>query len=283
MRTKPKPPPTPIDRLAEFNPELKNLAPTPFTASSKAEVHNFTHHLRLNLSDVVIVGDVHVPTTDPDLIERVLAVGKKTGIEHLIIAGDLVNFDSLSQFDHIVPPTSFDTEIATAKAVLEYWAQHYSITLMMGNHEERLLKRYSEIIRFADLYRILTDTPKIDKERFTFSPYRHLELTANSGLFRVTHPRNYSRIAGRIADQLSAKYHCNIISAHEHHLSLAMSTDNRYVCCNLGGLYDYTNMAYVMLADSTSATMSAGFVVMQNGVINLLNRHSALTDWGRWV
>jgi hypothetical protein len=58
---------------------------------------NFGEPLSLS-GDFMVIGDVHVPATDWDFAMLVTRIAQKRGIKQLIVAGDFLNMDFLSQF-----------------------------------------------------------------------------------------------------------------------------------------------------------------------------------------
>ena len=225
--------------------------------------------------DCIIVGDVHLPTTDYELSDLMLTVARKTGIRQLVICGDLLNFDAYSKYESIIPPLSFQTEIEAALTTVGRWAGWFDDMLMgLGNHERRLLKYNRGAMRADALGKIIA----VASERLRISTYSHVIIHSGGQIWRATHQRNYSQIPLRVGRELALKTQMNIITQHQHHVAKGRDKFNRYTVIDGGGLFDEEKMAYVMLEDSTSPTMCRGFVVLVNGVAHLITPYRSFTD-----
>ncbi len=183
--------------------------------------------------DWLITGDVHIPFTDWTWAQRVSAVGRKMRRpRRLLIAGDLLDMASFSAYLHIVDPPSWAQEKAAAKALLAEWLGVFQeIKILSGNHERRLVKFTAAAFDETDWLGLLTDN-----ERVQSSARGWCEIKTPSGVWRVTHPRNYSINQLTVADQLALKHNCHIISAHEHHFGLGWDRYGQHVIINLGCL-----------------------------------------------
>ena len=226
--------------------------------------------------DWVICGDVHLPTTDFALAERMLETARELDMRRLLIVGDLCNFEAFSKYEHLVPPPAFETEIRVAVRLMARLAQHFEeILLVLGNHEHRLLRRSNGNINATMLGHILNAAGG----KLRVSPYSHAVIESGGQKWRATHQRNYSRVKGRLADQLAQKYQANILSFHQHHVSVQRDTWNRYTVIDAGGLYDDSKMGYVKLVDSNMPVMARGFVLLVGGVGHLFTPYMSMTAW----
>jgi hypothetical protein len=100
--------------------------------------------------------------------------------------------------------------------------------------------------------------------------------------WRVTHGRQYSRNQGVVASELAAKFQQHIICHHQHHAMQGWDRFGRYVVIDNGGLFDYDQMHYALLDDTSHNTMKQGFTLYRNGVATLLSEHP-FTDWSMWL
>lgn len=234
-------------------------------------------HIR---GDCVVAGDFQLPTTDFQFAGVLRDVAEATGIKTLLIVGDWVNMDAFSRFEHVVPPISFEAEARASVALMEHYAAWFDVIwLALGNHEHRLLKIMRGDIDNSMLGRLLSTAG--DKLRVT--PYSHIVIHSGSQVWRATHQLNYSRLKGRVGDDLAQKFQCNIITHHQHHTGKIMDRYGRYVIIDNGGLHASEMMAYVGLRDSTIPVMTKGFTVIQGGVGELVTPYPAFTDMSRWL
>lgn len=230
--------------------------------------------------DCIVTGDFQLPTTDYEMAERVLVVGRALGIKTLLIVGDWVNMDAFSKYDHIVPPIPFATEVQVSVRLMERYARWFDdIWLALGNHEHRLLKLMKGDVSGSMLGRLLSAVG----DKLHITPYSHIIIHSGGQTWRATHQVNYSKIKGRVGDELAQKYQMNILTHHQHHAAKLMDRYGRYVIIDNGGLFDADKMAYVKLRDSTSVGMTKGFTVLLRGTGHLLTPYPAFTDFDLWL
>lgn len=233
--------------------------------------------------DAVIAGDIHITCTDWDLLKLVGDVGKKhmrRGQRKLIIAGDLINLDALSTHAKYVPTTPLLDELDTAAALLKEWAGIFDeIYYIIGNHEQRLAAAVNAELDGTALGRLIAGGLG---GKLRVSNLRQMWHYTTTGLWRITHQRNYSRIKGRVGAALAAKHQSHTITHHEHGIALLMDDHARYTVVNNPALVNYEKLYYVMGADTTGPTMASGFTFMQNGRPYLMTPYESLTDWAKW-
>lgn len=232
----------------------------------------------------IVASDIHVPTTRWDLVELMCTFAKrqmKRGQRRLLIAGDLVNFDALSKYDHIVPPVSLKQELAAARAVMGYLLSVFDhIVMIQGNHDHRLAKLMRGAMDVGDFGRLISDFA--NDPRVTITVQTQAIIRSAGIPWRVTHPGNYSRVKGTVVNTLAQKYQMNVIGAHEHHVAVQRDQYNRYTVLNAGGFFNQQAMSYAGLVDSTSPTMCNGWVYVDEGTAHLLTPYPSMTSWKQW-
>lgn len=231
-------------------------------------------------ADCVVSGDFQLPTADFEFADVLLKVAQHAGIKTLLIVGDWVNMDAFSKYEHIVPPVPFEVEMRASVSLMARYAGWFDVIwLALGNHEQRLMKLLRGDWSNSILARLLSAS--CGKLRIT--PYSHIVVHSGGQVWRCTHQRNYSKLKGRVGDELAQKYQCNIVSHHQHHAGKIMDRWGRYVVIDNGGIHDAAKMAYVGLVDSTSPTMTKGFTVIMNGTGHLITPYDAFTDLSLWL
>ncbi len=230
--------------------------------------------------DFIIVGDVHVPTTDYEFVALPAAVGKKQ-LRHprLIIGGDLFNMDVFSKYPALTTRPTWKDERLAAKQLINEWLEVFEhIYILVGNHERRTAKFTHESLTSTDLVEMAVS----DLERVTISNYGWCTVQTEKEPWRITHQEDYSKNQLNVAGELALKYQSNIISFHQHHLALGYDKYKHYIAIDGGGLFDDKQMAYVQLDDSTKANMQKGFVMLKDGYPYLFG-DERLTDYSRWI
>lgn len=226
--------------------------------------------------DPVIVGDVHVPATDEEMVHRVWeAAAARVKRRDLIIAGDLFNLDFMSSHPPNGTESRWRQECEAAQHIIEYWLTAYErIYMIAGNHERRLTRKTVQL-NIADLMRMVTHDPRV-----IVSEWGHLHLTTSAGVtWRVTHGRNYSVNALKVGDMLAQKFRTNIIVAHQHHAGIGLSRYGQEAIIDLPALVRLDKLGYAVLDDSTSANMERGYLVFEQGYPRLYIDHPALAGW----
>lgn len=228
------------------------------------------------IGDWIIAGDVHVPATSWEMACRVSRVAERTGINRLIIAGDLFNMDAFSIYPKSGRTTAWAQERDAARVLLRDWLEVFTeIVILTGNHDARLIKWADGQLEESDIFGMVIQNPKI-----TTSPLSWCTITSGGQLWRVTHPGSYSRNQLIVASDLALQFQCNIISFHEHKLARGRDRYNRYTVVNGGMLADATRLDYTRMVDRASAAaMVQGFVMLRNGYATEYGDDS-YTDWG---
>lgn len=230
--------------------------------------------------DWMIVGDVHVPSTDWELAALVASVAKKAmkRPRRLLIAGDLFNMDKFSFYPHLTLVPSWKDERDSAKLLFTEWGKVFDeIRWFVGNHERRLQRILVDVLEDSDLLGVIKANP----DQVRFSNYSYCTIDAGSR-WLIIHPRNYSRNQLTVAKQLAHKTRLNIISFHEHHIGIGWDDSGLSMIINGGSLVDAAKVAYMTLDMSTTPVSKQGFVLLQNGTPTLFGR-PPLTDWQKWV
>lgn len=225
--------------------------------------------------DFMVTGDYQLPTFDVDFFELMLAVAKRQlkAPRQLIIAGDFLNNDAFSQYDADIAPASLEQELEAARYVMRRLTAVFAhIFWSWGNHERRSGKRNPQITP-AILRSLVTQD-----ERVTVSHWSHLTIDSPHGVWRVTHPRNYSINRLTVAGELALKYQSHIVAHHEHHLAQGWDRFGRYVVINNGGFFAQQQMGYAVLDDSKSPNMTNGFTLLKSGV----GRVFGMTPFTAW-
>jgi hypothetical protein len=237
--------------------------------------HSIGEALRLS-GDWMIVGDVHAPTTDFEFAMRVVDVGERLGIKRLLIGGDMLNNDVFSRHPKTSEGIQFKDEAAAARALLLCWLEWFDeIVWTAGNHERRFEKWVNGAKGIESLKRdILLDN------RIITSRFGYCSIDTPRGIWRVTHPKNYSRIPLRTVNALSAKHNCHVWGFHEHHLGITWNHAGRHLVVNGGGLFDADMLEYVALDDSTMPRMAKGFGALLDGFPYLYG-DEPFTNWER--
>lgn len=229
--------------------------------------------------DFVIVGDVHVSTTNWNFAQRPLQVAMQylSKPRRLIIAGDMINADAFSKYDSAVPLPSFATELKAARHFIDKYLEVFDeIYLFLGNHDRRVQYRTNSAIAPEDLLRLISHDTRVK-----ISHWGHCVVNSPKGEWRILHGSEYSINQLTVADQLAQKYGQHIIGHHQHHCAIGLDRYKKYTIVDNGGLFDQDSMAYVQLDDNKKPRMANGFSLLMDGYPYLFS--DRFTNWEYWL
>lgn len=244
-------------------------------------IYEYTGQMEL-VGDFVVVGDVHVPTTDWAFAERMLDVARLhlPRPRKLLIAGDLLNMDAISKFAKRVPSPSMRTELKASNRFIERMLSVFDeLYAFVGNHDSRLLYILEGDISIRSFAKLVTDA----YERITFSPYSDCTITSGGQRWYVPHQMGYRQTKLSVGNELAALNWTNVITTHQHHSAIGRDKGNNATIVDCGGLFRVEQMAYVQLNPSTRPRPTQGFVLLRNGCANLLTPYATMTDWDMWL
>jgi len=246
------------------------------------KVPTFNKYPRLS-GDWMIVGDAHVPYTDWEFAALVSEVAKKQleSPRKLLLAGDFFSFDQFSTYAQVVEHPTWKQEKKAAKALLKLWFETFDeIYGLMGNHDRRLQKFVAGAFDETDILAMVYSNP----DKLKWSNYGYCIIDTPTGEWRVTHPKNYSINQLNVAEQLSFKFHQNIISHHEHHAAVGFDRYGKYILVNNGCLLEQNKLTYATLDDSKSDAMMKAFCMLRGGYPYLFcDNGLPFTDWNYWL
>ncbi|MCX8009372.1 MAG: metallophosphoesterase, partial [Patescibacteria group bacterium] len=236
---------------------------------------------------VLVLSDIHFPTTDYEFLDLALVFGEKhmpSGKRNVLLLGDVVNFDALSIYPHVSPPYSLSLELDIAEAFLVRLTKTFdNILYVQGNHEDRLRKSLDPVFYGHRFMRLLVDDIASAEGKIQVSMATRAQVVGSSAVWRATHQKNYSRTQIAVGSALAQKYSSNIIAAHQHFVGIFRAPYGDYTIINSGGLFDARKMAYVSRVDNTSPQMANGFVFVDaEGAGHLLTPYDSMTSWALW-
>lgn len=243
--------------------------------------------------DALILSDVEAPFQHGEFINRCLDLAFVWGIDTLIFAGDLLHYDSLSQWgaewtwdkqkivreimaeiDNLrssddkarlrekllsLNDGDLSRELSEARKVFRSFNSFNRIFVAVGNHDDRFLRSIQKNLSVSEL---LHQLDRHNDERWHIAPYYYCLLETEAGTYRVTHPRNSGRTA---AQDLAAQYHQHIIMGHSHRWSVNRDPSARYWAIQTGHCVDEERLAYVMQRDAKRDAHMLGATIVRGG------------------
>jgi hypothetical protein len=218
----------------------------------------------------VVLPDLHCPFQNDKFIDKVVGVASAWGIKDCVIAGDLLDLEPYSNFifDH---SRIVEEGLEAAEKTLDGLLDHFdNIKWIMGNHEERLLKKIGKNqISFDRLKRLVSTSPRVE-----FSQY----YWAVGGDWIVCHPAEFSSSNPiQVATTMATKYNKNIIAAHMHIVAEGQDITGKYVGVVAGTCANYEELDYCHMRLNKKPEMMNGAVIVREGY------HWLLTRWSDWA
>lgn len=238
-----------------------------------------TNYFRLD-GDYIVSSDWHLPLIDSDIAFKMILIAKKFNIKKLAVVGDLIDFDVISRFDTKNRNSSLKKDLDSAEDFLNLLFKWFDrIDWCFGNHDERLSKLFNFQLEPGEFGRLISD--QVNKKLF-ISSHPFMELY-NGGVWRLTHPRNFSVITARVPTRLAEKYRCSVLGAHGHHQGYCFDSSGKDVAADLGCMTDYERTHYIMFADTTHPRWNKGFAMVRKGCYYQFSSNPKATDWDFWL
>ena len=263
--------------------------------------------------DALVLPDTEFPFHDADFLNRVLDLTKTWGVRQLILAGDVLHFDSLSGWEPNWKGENTGGIMAEAEEKLMDFAQGLPAKLQgemmellgdIGTRTEgdgmstelgvarRELKRISEQFdrvdyvignhdgRFLRALQTIIDPKELLRlleagDKWRIAEYYFSYLDTPKGRFMIEHPKG---AAETTAQNLSAKYGCSVIMAHSHALDFSWDISGRYYAIQAGCCVDESRLPYASQRHHTKRQHKLGAVLVVDGYPWLLHEG---TDWDR--
>jgi hypothetical protein len=289
--------------------ELTRLMPVPL---STYPIYNEPLEME---GDAVCIGDVETPYHHAEFLSRLFDLADAWKITNLIIVGDFLHLDCLSNFSKnwTGKRKGGITEAAAAKLeaeVIHMPRKQRQIVLdaidRIGviesedglsaelDEARKLTKRINEqfgLVHYAlgnhegralkrlDVRVQAAEIGKwLDAQTWCFAPYYYSHLISGGQKYLLEHPVNFSKGSSRA---LCAKYHANVIQFHGHHYFKAMDISGQYLALEPGCCVDETRLAYAAQRHRTGDMHVVGAAIVRGGVAWDVGLEAQRTDWQR--
>lgn len=212
----------------------------------------------------LFLSDIEIPFHHADFINQVMTVAKLYGIRQAVYCGDFIHLEALSPFPGA--DTDVEQELSEIDEYLPGFLEPFTkIIYLMGNHDQRAQRLFDRKISNDKALRMILSPHNIQAfyRKVTMSEYFWCRADGN---WLLEHQKNNSTIPTRVAQSLSAKFHCNVITAHTHKAGAVRT--NGFWAIDSGCAVDTQRLAYPNLRHSTHTEM-------QNGAVLMIQRRSS--------
>lgn len=236
-----------------------------------SEFKRYDDFFKLTLDKATVISDLHIPYFSLDYLKKALDVSKANKIKSLIIDGDFFDFQTISKFkkdaDH-----KLKLEFTMGRKILQSLLNQFDeIYLIPGNHDERLGRFVDYEFDLNFLFEVLIPDNKI-----SITSYRYCILNED---WRITHPHNYSKVKGSVAQELADVHQMNIIMGHTHYTSFSYNKSGTFECYEIGGLFDKNKIEYYNVKDTRNPKWNNGFGIYLDGYFTLFHEKSNFSKW----
>lgn len=215
--------------------------------------------------DWAVTADWHVPLYDAKLVNKFLDDAAQRGLSNLLIAGDYLNGDSLSQYYPKQKTAGIEKEIDEARSLMETLAKNFKqIVFLKGNHDYRYVKSVEYRTDFVSAMREVFDGITLNDCRLKFTNLDHVYLNSNGERFFIAHPTSYSKSPLNNPIAIAEVKKCHTLTAHTHHCAMGWDASGSYVVGELGGFFNIPQTEYLQ-GTTTYPNWCNGYWFIQRG------------------
>ncbi|RMF24475.1 MAG: metallophosphoesterase [Deltaproteobacteria bacterium] len=299
------------DRIRRYLDE-KALTPFRHAAEVLKEIADSARYWdkppKVVASDCVVVSDLHIPKHDAELLSRMCRVARRDGLRTLIIAGDLIDFGSISRHRAGLSSMQAVENLANSIRALEALAATFeTIHVIKGNHDDRLQRLIEravqergrpaavlaeleiedlEALAYRERYLAVLErwtrkiAPEI-KRKVRWYAIPKIAVAGPKGFapYLVVHPAIYSRHAPMAEKRLWARYTQPIIGTHGHLWGMSVSPSGEHPVVQIGCATIPEKHYYLSERITDHPRWVRGFATIRRGVLRCYVDLPYLVDW----
>lgn len=222
--------------------QVRSLAPMVYVSSHNSPppvarpMRDWSDYPQLD-AGVLVISDLHVPYHDTIWLGKVVDKAVDMGITRCIVAGDLLDSKQLGKFADQSEHT-LEEEVDQAHGVIVWLKSRFAqIDVFPGNHDARFARALGNQISTRKLLEWACGSAA------TIHSHHHAYVGQT---WLVAHPGAYSRVPGRPAEQLAAKFQRSVATAHTHKWALSFDVSGNHWIAEIGAianpdLFGYTH------------------------------------------
>lgn len=259
----------------------------------------------------VVVSDVHYPHHNDEVIEKVLAAGRRHKLKTLVIGGDYFDWDGISRHRKIKEFDSKIPEIMAGgmKLLADLCKWFEKVYIIKGNHDDRLQRLLETAIeglngpqkilmvlqdpkkefegldyrhRFVKIMKVWTKhcEPKI-ANKVVWLPGPVIEIAGPKGLdpYRLTHPSIYSKNAPQAERMLWSANVQPILGTHGHIFGVSIAPNGLHPILQFGCATDNFKHLYLYESDTAHPRWVQGFCVIVEGRVKTYTNNPYFLEW----
>jgi hypothetical protein len=220
----------------------------------------------LNLrGDWAVTADWHVPLYDAKLVNKFLDDAQERNMTNLIIAGDYLNGDSLSQYYPKQKSAGIEKEVFEARKLMEVLAKNFNnIVFLKGNHDYRYVKSTEYRQDFVSAMKEVFMGIELGQCKLKFTNLDHVYLNSNGERYLIAHPTSYSKNPLSNPINIAEVYKCHVLTGHTHHCAMGYDASGSFIVGELGGFFNISQTEYLQ-GTTTYPNWCNGYWFVQRG------------------
>ncbi|MFW6015294.1 MAG: metallophosphoesterase [bacterium] len=159
-------------------------------------IKRFKYNFKNKKTKVLVLSDLHIPDVNFDNLEKAILDNQDADI--VVLAGDLVNLDSIRKYGNI-KNISVEDEYKKLFKIMKVISDIFSqIIVITGNHDRSLYKYFSnKIVQGLSGYLNLKHPPLEDVMKYFDNVNYINHYFCQLGDLIIAHPDRYSKVRGR--------------------------------------------------------------------------------------
>lgn len=228
--------------------------------------------VNLKCESALVMSDLHCPLHDPIWTQRAIDAGVHFGCKDVILNGDVMDLNAISKHagSYWRRGQELEDDMRAAEVIIAHLCQKFErIWWISGNHDtDRLVRAFKGEIQAQ---RLLQMVGKQANLKITVRSYMDVNET-----IRVCHPRQYSKIRGKMTQDLSQRWQKTIVAGHLHHSASTQSPCGRFQAIEVPGLQKTDIQDYIRNELNTMPEPCNGFAVIVGELVQVFDK---FTPW----
>ena len=211
--------------------------------------------------DSLVIADPHCPFHDAEWVNRVGALAQAYRVKQVAVIGDLIDWTAFSHYGRHAGVEAEDEIRAAEQFVRALAANFERVYYLPGNHEERLARQVGYALSLERISEWWVTRPNVVTTR-----KKWMLLESGGETFRLTHPKNYSRMPGANSRALCSKYLTHVVGAHDHLCAVTKDVSGRFWAVDTGMCAAPRLLDYIEDESSNNPQMVRGACLVMDGV-----------------
>ncbi len=215
--------------------------------------------VHLDLKPTLVFADLHCPYHHEQFIKTAIEYVETYSVEQIIIAGDLLDLDSLSRYSKSHNIARLETELEITGQMLLYLAQFAPVYITHGNHDARFFDKLDAPLSFQ---RLISAALNGRQTKHTIHTTERDYLFVGEQ-FIVGHLDKGSSIAGKLAYAIAQKYNRHALVGHDHLTDVFTGAPKaKYLGASIGCAADHEKFWYAERRMNAMPFMTRGYAVV---------------------